>query len=143
DKLKSLDEQQELYASHGVTTAQDGSSSLASLELLKEAAKRKRLYIDVEALVAFGTLKKVVENPGFEFNKFNSHFKIKGTKIFTDGSPQGKTAFFTKPYLTEVPGCHEHCTGIPTTTQERLNEALLYCFENKIQPYTHCNGDAC
>lgn len=142
EQLRLLDEQQELYASEGVTTAQDGSTGLASIELLQEAAKRKRLYIDIEALAAYATLERLVVNPQYVFNKFDNHFKIKGTKIFTDGSPQGKTAFFTQSYQVEVPGCHEHCTGIPTITQEKLDEALLFCFKHKIQPYTHCNGDA-
>lgn len=141
EQLKLLDEQQQLYASEGVTTAQDGASSLPSIELLKEAAKRKRLYIDVEALPSFAILSRLVDGK-YTFNQFDNHLKLKGTKIFTDGSPQGKTAFFTKPYEVEVPGCHEHCTGIPTITQEKLDEAVQYCFTNNIQPFAHCNGDA-
>ena len=142
EQLRLLDEQQQLYASEGVTTAQDGASSLPSIELLKEAAKRKRLYIDIEALPAFAILSRLVSDGKYAFNQFDNHLKLKGTKIFTDGSPQGKTAFFTKPYQVDVPGCHEHCTGIPTITQEQLDEAVQYCFANNIQPFTHCNGDA-
>lgn len=142
EQLSLLDEQQQLYASEGVTTAQDGSSSLPSIELLKEAAKRNRLYIDVEALPSFAILSRLVKEGKYTFNEFDNHLKLKGTKIFTDGSPQGKTAFFTKPYQVEVPGCHEHCTGIPTITQEKLDEAVQFCFANNIQPFTHCNGDA-
>ncbi|PWG78378.1 amidohydrolase [Pararcticibacter amylolyticus] len=142
EQLKLLDEQQALYASQGITTAQDGSSSLASVVLLKEAARRKRLYIDIESLPSYAILDRILTDSQYVFNKLQNHLKLKGTKIFTDGSPQGKTAFFSKPYLTEVPGCSDHCTGIPTITQEKLNEALIYCFKHKIQVYTHCNGDA-
>lgn len=142
EQLRLLDEQQQLYAGEGVTTAQDGSSSLPSIELLKEAAKRKRLYIDIEALPSFAILSRLVSEGKYAFNQFDNHLKLKGTKIFTDGSPQGKTAFFTKPYQVDVPGCHEHCTGIPTITQEKLDEAVQFCFANNIQPFTHCNGDA-
>ncbi len=142
DQLNLLDEQQKLYASHGITTAQDGSTAYAGVELLQEAAKRNRLYIDIEALVAFGSLKRIVSEKKYAFNRLDNHLKLVGTKIFTDGSPQGKTAFFTSPYLTEVPGCADHCTGIPTITQEKLDENVRFCFDNNIQPYAHCNGDA-
>ncbi len=142
EQLSLLDEQQQSYASEGVTTAQDGASSLPSIELLKEAAKRKRLYIDIEVLPSFAILSRLVSDSKYTFNQFDNHLKLKGTKIFTDGSPQGKTAFFTKPYQVDVPGCHDNCTGIPTITQEKLDEAVQYCFANNIQPFTHCNGDA-
>jgi len=142
EQLGLLDEQQQLYASEGVTTAQDGASSLPSIELLKEAAKRKRLYIDIEALPSFAILSRLVNDRKYAFNQFDNHLKLKGTKIFTDGSPQGKTAFFTKPYQVDVPGCHDNCTGIPTITQDKLDEAVQFCFANNIQPFTHCNGDA-
>lgn len=142
DRLKLLDEQQELYASEGVTTAQDGSTSMASITLLQEAVKRKRLYIDIETMPSFTTLKRLIEDNKHAFNQFDGHLKIKGTKLFTDGSPQGKTAFLTKPYEVEVPGCNHNCTGIPTVTQTRLNERVLFCFKNNVQPYVHCNGDA-
>ncbi len=142
EQLDLLDEQQKLYASHGITTAQNGSTPYTGVVLLAEAAKRNRLYIDIEALVAFGALKRIVSEKKLPFSQLNNHLKLVGTKIFTDGSPQGKTAFFTQPYLTDVPGCNDHCTGIPTITQDKLNESISYCFENNIQPYVHCNGDA-
>lgn len=142
EQLELLDEQQKLYASEGVTTAQDGSSSMASINLLKRAADKNRLYIDVEALPSYTVLKTLIEEKRLLLDTFYNGFKIKGTKLFADGSPQGKTAFFSKPYEVEVAGCTEHCTGIPTITQKNLDARVLFCFKNNIQPYVHCNGDA-
>jgi hypothetical protein len=59
-----------------------------------------------------------------------------------DGSPQGKTAFLSRPYLTPVPGCNHDCKGFPNLTQEQVNELMLDCYKNKVQLYSHCNGDA-
>ncbi len=141
DQLLLVNKQQAYYASQGITTAQDGGSSVQSLAILTEAAKRKQLYIDVEVFPAFANLKKVVENPAYKFDVYNNGLKIKGTKIVTDGSPQGKTAFFSKPYNVEVPGCSDHCTGIPTISPDRLVEAVKYAYSKGVQTYAHCNGD--
>ena len=143
ERLAQLKEQQEYYASFGVTTAQDGSSSFESLELLREAAKRGELVIDIEALPSYPIVDKVINNPDYQYGVLKNHFKINGFKFFSDGSPQGKTAFFGKAYLTKVPGCdHAECRGFPVVTQEQFNEAIIKSFKNNIQPYVHCNGDA-
>lgn len=142
EKLDLLDAEQQRYASFGVTTAQDGNTSMASINLLKIAADRKRLYIDVQALPGSIAVKTLIKEKKLAFDTSYNGLKIKGTKIFTDGSPQGQTAFFTKPYETEVLGCADNCVGIPTITQKDFDAQILFCFENNIQPYVHCNGDA-
>ncbi len=142
ERLDILDREQIRYASFGITTAQDGSTSMASINLLKTAADRKRLFIDVAALPNFTALNTIIKEGKIKIGENYNGLAVKGTKLFTDGSPQGKTAFFTKPYHTEVLGCEEHCTGIPTTTQKSLNERILFCYENNVQPFVHCNGDA-
>lgn len=143
ERLAQLKKQQEFYASNGITTAQDGSTGYESLELLQEAAKRNELIIDIEALASYQSIDKVLANPSFKFNQLQNHFKIAGFKLVSDGSPQGKTAYFTRSYLTEVPGCsNEHCTGVPTVTQQQFNEAITKGFKNDIRTFVHCNGDA-
>ena len=47
-QLETLQKQQDFYASMGTTTAQDGYSSLPSVRLLREAARRHLLKIDIE-----------------------------------------------------------------------------------------------
>ncbi|NGF58041.1 amidohydrolase [Parapedobacter sp. SGR-10] len=141
ERLDLLQKQQEWYASHGITTAQNGSTSLATLNLLKEAAKRKLLDIDVEVLAARSLMFRLIDE-GMKFGKLDKRLTLTGVKVFTDGSPQGKTAFFTEPYLTEVPGCDSGCIGMPTITQGLLDKSVLEAFKNNIQVYAHCNGDA-
>lgn len=143
EKFEDLKKQQELYASVGITTAQDGLSSVESVELLKKASSAGILYIDIVALPYFVHLDKLMADSQYKFGSYDNHFKLGGFKLTADGSPQGKTAFFSKPYLTEVPGCnHDACTGYANVTQETLNKAIVTGFKNNIQPFVHCNGDA-
>lgn len=143
EQLKELKDQQLYYASFGVTTAQDGSTSFESLQLLKTAADRGELLIDIETLPSYGIIDKVLGNPDFTYGVLNKHLKLNGFKFVSDGSPQGKTAYFGKPYLTKVPGCdNAECRGFPVATQEAFNDAILKGFKNNLQTYVHCNGDA-
>jgi predicted amidohydrolase YtcJ len=143
EKLKQVRDQELFYASNGITTAQDGYTAFESLQLLSEAAKRGDLFIDIEALPGYQTLDRVLANPEYQFGVLKNHLKLAGSKLVADGSPQGKTAYFSKPYLTEVPGCSTgDCVGFPNVTQEQFNAAVLKEFKNHIRPFVHCNGDA-
>ncbi|RYY35099.1 MAG: amidohydrolase [Sphingobacteriaceae bacterium] len=142
EQLELLKKQQDYYASYGITTAQDGSTSFESVELLQKAAERKLLFIDIEALPAYPIIDKLIGNPAYTFGVNNNHLVLQGSKIIADGSPQGRTAFFKQPYLTPVPGCDHDCTGIPTITTADLDSALIKLFKNNIHPFVHCNGDA-
>lgn len=142
DQLKALKEIQEYYASFGITTAQDGRSSLGSIELLKAAAKRNALLLDIEALPDYSLLDTMLSDKDFAFGKTYNHLKLAGFKLGADGSPQGKTAFMSQPYLTPVPGCDHDCTGIPIVTQQQFDEIIEKGFKNNVQTFVHCNGDA-
>ncbi len=63
-------------------------------------------------------------------------------KIVGDGSPQGKTAFWTKPLLTPGPGGEKDWRGEPNITPEDLNALVKLAYDNGIRSWTHCNGDA-
>lgn len=143
EQLKDLKEQQLFYASQGITTAQDGYTTFESLELLHKAANQGELFIDIETLPGYQTLDQVLKNPDYKFGVLKNHLKQAGTKLVADGSPQGKTAYFTKSYLTEVPGCnHDVCVGFPNISQQQFNDAISKAFKYNIRPFVHCNGDA-
>jgi len=143
DQFTLIKDQQLFYASNGITTAQEGLTSFESLTLLNKAAAAKQLFIDIEALPPYATLDKVLADPANKFGVLRDHLKLMGTKIVADGSPQGKTAYFTKAYLTDVPGCdHDTCTGFANITQAQLNDAVKTAFGRGIRTFVHCNGDA-
>lgn len=134
----SLQKAQELYFSYGVTTAQDGAVSESDITLLRNAAADGKLKIDVVAypMVGNGAKELCAQNPDC-VEKYVNHYKIGGYKMFLDGSPQGKSAWLTKPY--ENSGEY---AGYPRITDE---DAEAYCKEALTagkQLLTHCNGDA-
>ncbi|WP_269790454.1 amidohydrolase [Stenotrophomonas sp. Iso1] len=134
---------QDLYAAAGVTTAQDGASMAPQVEVLKRAAERGELFIDVISYPFIGDLEKVLQvHPANTFGSYSNHLKLGGCKILADGSPQGKTAFFTTPYLTGGPGGEKDWRGEPTFPQDVLNGMFKTCYDNGLQVIAHANGDA-
>lgn len=142
EQATHFDTTQDYYASNGLTTAQDGMTDRNSLKFFQSQADAGKLKIDLIALAGYEDLKTNLQDSLINFKTYKNHFKIQGTKIIADGSPQGKTAFFTKPYLTEVPGCANDCKGLPSLTEERLNELFVTAYESGNQLFIHSNGDA-
>ncbi len=81
-------------------------------------------------------------HPSADFGKYNNHFKLGGIKITIDGSPQGRTAYFTGPYLTEGPGGQKKWFGEPSFSQEIANQLLKRIYDAGLQCIFHANGDA-
>ncbi len=133
---------QDFYAGNGFTTAQDGMADRHKIKFYQQKAKDNALKIDIIALAGFSDLNQNLADSLMIFKVYNNGFKVQGTKIIADGSPQGKTAFFTKPYLTEVPGCNKDCKGLPSLDQNTLNELFVTAYDNNNQLFIHSNGDA-
>lgn len=142
DQAKYFEATQEYYASKGVTTAQDGMTDRNSLDFFQSQADAGKLKIDLVALAGYSDLAANLEDPSLHFKSYKNGFKVQGTKIIADGSPQGKTAYFTQPFLTEVPGCSLDCKGLPSLSQETLNDLFLSAYKNDNQLFIHGNGDA-
>lgn len=137
-----FDTTQDYYASNGITTAQDGMTSRESIKFFQSQANAGKFKIDLIALAGYSELESNLADTTLHFKTYKNGFKTQGTKIVADGSPQGKTAFFSKPFLTEVPGCHHDCRGLPSLTQEGLNKLFESAYAKDNQLFIHCNGDA-
>lgn len=136
-----MEKTQELYASHGITTAQDGFTDYKNFQFFRQLADAGKLIMDIEILASFADLKKYLGNHKAEFGQYKNGLRLAGVKVISDGSPQGKTAYFSKPYLSEVPGCHHECRGFPNLTANQLGLIMSQCYEAGIQLFTHANGD--
>ena len=142
-QMKQLKEGQMIFAEAGVTTAQEGATHTPDLKILMDGAKKNALFIDVISYPFILEVPQITkEHPFPEFGKYNNHLKIGGIKITADGSPQGKTAFFTTPYLTGGPGGEKNWKGEPTFPQDSLNSWMKQIYDNNIQLIIHANGDA-
>ena len=133
---------QMLYAAAGVTTAHEGATHLAQLQTIKRASQAGANIIDVVAFPFITDVDKVIaEFPLVDWGKYDQRLKIGGVKISIDGSPQGRTAYFTKPYLTGGPGGEKNWTGQLMAEQGVINEALKKVYDLGVPVLFHANGD--
>lgn len=133
---------QMIYARAGVTTAYEGATHLEQLQVLKTGARAGELFIDVIALPFITDLEKTLAAyPVDSWMAYDNRLKLGGCKITIDGSPQGKTAFFTTPYLTGGPAGEDNWTGEPTFPAGMFNEMVQTCYDLGVQTFIHTNGD--
>lgn len=136
--MELMKEAQQIYASYGITTVQDGFVGRPLFQLLDYAAKSKILYLDIVGYIDLNHCRELpAEQPSY-VNQYQNHFKIGGYKIFLDGSPQGRTAWMTTPYQ----GDESDYYGYPVLTDDRLHELIAMAMEDDMQLLAHCNGDA-
>jgi predicted amidohydrolase YtcJ len=132
-----------LYAQTGITTAQEGASHLPQIATIKRASDAGANLIDVVAYPFITDLDKVQAFiPVSQWGRYNNRFKIGGVKITIDGSPQGRTAFFTTPYLTGGPAGEKNWRGEPTFPQDLLDQAVSKVYGLGVPLLAHTNGDA-
>lgn len=134
---------QALYAAAGITTAHEGATHGAQFELLKRAADTGALFLDVVAYPFITDLDAILRsNPADSFGKYSKHLKLGGCKIVLDGSAQGRTGFFTTPYLRGGPGGEADWYGSPSFMPEIFNRMIKKCYDLGLQVLVHANGDA-
>jgi predicted amidohydrolase YtcJ len=143
EQLALLTSGQKLYSQAGITTAQEGATSKQQLDLLRLAADRGLLDIDVIALPFVTEIDAIFAGkPPFTERNYRNRLRIGGVKIVADGSPQGKTAFFSTAYLTGGPTGERVWRGEPTVPQAELNQLVKKVYDGGAQLFVHCNGDA-
>lgn len=135
--VKLIKKAEKVYASYGITTAQDGLTKENEFNLLKYMAENKMLDLDIVSFVDFKNAKSIVENNTKFVKQYCNHYKIGGYKIILDGSPQGRTAWLSKPYEGEK----EYC-GYPIYENSQVEEIVQKSVNEQMQLLTHCNGDA-
>jgi predicted amidohydrolase YtcJ len=155
--LDTLFEAQQIYVGAGVTTAQEGALHAQDLKFLRKAAEQNRFYMDIIGLPFIFEIPAFVREyaPRFEggpgklpdaapeaFGFYKNRLKLQGFKAPLDGSPQGKTAFWTKPLLTRGPGGEENWRGQPLFPPETVYKAIKEIADKGVQLFIHCNGDA-
>ncbi len=134
---------QQLYASFGVTTAHEGATHAADLDVMTRAAQADAHIIDVIAYPFITDLDAVLKaHPAAGWGRYDKRLKIGGVKITVDGSPQGRTAFFTTPYLTGGPSGEKNWKGELTFPQETVTQMVKRVYDLGVPLNLHANGDA-
>ncbi|MCF1191326.1 amidohydrolase [Mangrovimonas sp. AS39] len=141
DKIdKFMDAAQKLAFSYGYTTAQEGRTT-SSHEALTSFAQSGKLKIDVPAYIDYS--RPELMSTEWLSKTYKNHYRIAGYKLTLDGSPQGRTAWRTQPYLMPPPGADNNYKGYPALPDEaKVQKIVDTCFANNWQLLTHANGDA-
>ena len=140
--LKCIKKAQEIYSSYGLTTAQDAGVDENLHQLLSLAAQKNELIMDVVGQAVQHVTLKLLKNEGTPKREYVNHYKLLGGKTWLDGSPQGTTAWLTKPYYEVPEGESKDYCGYGTQEDKEVTDYFKSLIENNIQVNVHCNGDA-
>lgn len=120
---------QDEWFSYGQTTVCDGRTMGVGLSLLREAAAKKLIKADIVYFPDFEANKKEWQSFLPHYMKYENRLKFGGFKFSDDGSPQGKTAWLTQPYLVPPEGQSKDYKGFPIFTDEVLYADLKTIFQ--------------
>ena len=129
----------QLWASFGYTTAQEGRATPQVAEIARAVAAAGELPVD---LAIYPDI--LVDRDYILANKSDSYengVRIAGAKLTIDGSPQGFTALRDRPYYDPVGSYPPGYKGYAATSEDQVNDAIAWAFENNIQILTHANGE--
>lgn len=140
DQMLALDEAQRIYAASGITTGQEGAMFPDEQSLFERAAAEGRLVIDVAGYAFWSQASAMLE--GREIGRYAGRYKNAGMKLMLDGSPQGKTAWLTRPYHVIPEGQPADYRGYPAMPDEQAAGLVDKAFARGWPVISHCNGDA-
>lgn len=141
-KLAGLEAAQNRYFAEGYTHAQDGATQPADLAFLTSPAAREKLKIDLALLPFYAGLDALLAQPDLKFGAYQGHVKLQGIKFLLDGSPQARTAFFTRDYARGGPDGTHPWHGQPIIQQAEFDTLARKANDRGWQIFVHANGDA-
>lgn len=134
-----IQKMQDIYIENGVTTVQDGATTESDFNILLRMSELGSLKIDVVSyLLMPSDGMNLMQKYGKKYNNYNGRFRIGGYKLVLDGSPQGRSAWMSEPYLGEDT---DYC-GYPWMADEAVENYVKQAVTEQKQILAHCNGDA-
>ena len=141
DVLKAVEQASSLYASYGITTAQDARTREGEYQLLKAAGEAGFLKTDVVSYLAPELAERILPKQFPNKNRYENHLRLGGVKLFLDGSPQGKTAWLSEAYYEAPEGEKRDYRGFPVQDESYVLSVLEQAVKNNWQMNVHANGD--
>ncbi|GAB7184628.1 predicted amidohydrolase YtcJ [Kitasatospora sp. Ki12] len=131
-------------ARFGFTTVQEGGTTLKNLKALRDTAAAVPFTVDVVAYVkADEATSSALDDPIGVSDEYVDGVRAAGVKLVLDGSPQGRTAWLTEPYLTPPAGKPEDYCGYPAQPDDAVvAKQVGTAVERGWQVLAHVNGDA-
>ncbi|MDC0180924.1 amidohydrolase family protein [Pseudomonadota bacterium] len=141
DPIGSVRKAIEIYARNGITTAQDGASSLETIGLMQAADAQGMINLDIISYpIGQNGLDQNLDS--ISFGSYTGRLKIGGIKLILDGSPQGKTAYLTEPYYKPPHSESDSYKGYPLIPQSEVSKWVKRYADLNIPIMAHANGDA-
>nr|WP_288935634.1 amidohydrolase [uncultured Allomuricauda sp.] len=139
--IKFFESGQEMALSYGYTTAQEGRA-MQNHEMLAAMAEKDKFKIDVVSYIDYMFVDKYM-NSKWNSKNYTNNYRIGGMKVTLDGSPQGRTAWRTEPYLIPPEGMPHDYSGYPAIPNDSVLSSIYEKgFKNNWQILSHTNGDA-
>jgi predicted amidohydrolase YtcJ len=126
--------------SFGYTTAQEGRAFASTHELLAAYSERIGFPIDVVSYIDYTELAPL--ESAWNQRGYENGYRVGGMKITLDGSPQGRTAWRTQPYIIPPDGLDADYAGYAAISDDDANAAVDLAYRNNWQVLVHANGDA-
>jgi len=126
------------YVSKGVTTTVIAGANKSKISYLKRAVEKGLLDLRVVSMTSMSD----AESSGRLLADVDpNRLKVAAVKMFQDGSNQGYTGYFSKPYYTPYKGNPSY-RGYPRRSREALVEMVKKAHHAGHQIAIHGNGDA-
>lgn len=138
----ALSKAQQYYASKGITTAQEGATSLKDLRYLQASAAAGLLFIDLNTLPLFFDIATTLNDETVPWNRYENRLRCAGVKLLCDGSPQSLTGYFTAPYIVPGPAGEPDWRGEPIIPAALVDQVTQAAYAKGVRIFTHANGDA-
>ncbi len=132
----------DIYAGYGITTVQDSNLTPAYTQSLREEAAAAPFPIDVVGYITANSLgDDELAAVGHDSN-YDNGYRNGGVKFILDGSPQGRTAWLSRPYAEGPPGAAADYVAYPSYDPEAWRERIGGLLERGVPVLAHANGDA-
>ena len=143
--LETFRNAEKIYTSNGYTTAQSYETTIEDIRNMRQAVDRKMVNLDLIALPTYQVVDQLLgTNPNYPFGVYtngNGGFKVAGILVSTDGAPQLRLAYFSKPYA-DTAGLPKDWRGMAFSSQELINHYAKLAYQKNIQYYGYSNADA-
>lgn len=131
------------HARYGITTIQDGVSSPEMVAGLRAVAAQQPLAVDVAAYLHGNQMEDGSSLDAIGYSRdYENGVRVAGVKFVLDGSPQGRTAWLTRPYDEGPPGQDKDYVAYPTVDPDLYKRNAARLIHAGIPILAHANGDA-
>ena len=131
----------EIYAGYGITTIQESNVSTDYVDALKQQAMEEPFGVDIVTYIMGNPLSDEELAAENHDNDYTGGVRIGGVKFTLDGSPQGRTAWMSRPYNEGPPGVDPDYVAYPSYDPDAYRVRIDRLLERGVPVLAHANGD--